>query len=576
MIYGCLLIAIAFGSCLDYYNSSAPLSQLEGFKYSGKGINEIGKYNECLRKGWQYATLEKTFGRYAAKLGVCLPIECNMKNMSEYASQYGLDLIQPVESKFSTESIIFLTLLIAYCGVILISTYLHYNYEKYSKNKLIKCFSLIDSVQNLFKIRENNKLGILNGLKIISFAGVVYGHTISFKSENSFLNLERIQSLLVKWWSTVAVGAFFAVDTFFYLGGFVLSYFLLIELEKSKGRLRWGLLYLHRYLRIAPCLAFVIGFDYLIVPNLNSGPLWEGTIRSVRDCGQYWWSNLLFVNNLVPDGLGNDCVGVTWYLAADMQLFIIGPAIVYIYYRQKNKIIVWMSFLLIFIFNLILIYSIAYYYGYRVLVLDGRNETQFYYFYIKPYIKFPVYFQGIISGIIFSSFDKISEKKENKDKVCNIIIRSILYNNITSILCSAIGGFLMWFMVILQAPVYEDITKDIWSPSTNALGLALLKPGFILGLQMFSLPLLMGRNKIISSILGNEVLEPLGKISFCSYLAHYEIVNVYFSSQINKIMEGIYVFKEFITFFVLSSIGGTLLHLTVEVPFQNLEKVLLR
>jgi peptidoglycan/LPS O-acetylase OafA/YrhL len=43
--------------------------------------------------------------------------------------------------------------------------------------------------------------------------------------------------------------AFPSVDTFFLLSGCLLAYLALKELDKTKGRLNWIMLIVHRYLR---------------------------------------------------------------------------------------------------------------------------------------------------------------------------------------------------------------------------------------------------------------------------------------------------------------------------------------
>ena len=47
-------------------------------------------------------------------------------------------------------------------------------------------------------------------------------------------------------------------------------------------------------------------------------------------CQESWWYNLLYINNvdLKPD-LSNMCMGATWYLAVDMQMFLIAPLVIW-------------------------------------------------------------------------------------------------------------------------------------------------------------------------------------------------------------------------------------------------------
>ena len=58
----------------------------------------------------------------------------------------------------------------------------------------------------------------------------------------------RFQALK-KWQTQTIVNATVSVDSFFLLSGMLVSYLLLRELERNKGRFKIGLFYLHRYLR---------------------------------------------------------------------------------------------------------------------------------------------------------------------------------------------------------------------------------------------------------------------------------------------------------------------------------------
>ena len=58
-------------------------------------------------------------------------------------------------------------------------------------------------------------------------------------------------------------------------------------------------------------------------------PLWNPFAQNGADkCKKYWWTNLLFIQNIYPWRLLDECVGWTWYLAIDMQLFLVTPFVV--------------------------------------------------------------------------------------------------------------------------------------------------------------------------------------------------------------------------------------------------------
>ena len=54
-------------------------------------------------------------------------------------------------------------------------------------------------------------------------------------------------------------------------------------------------------------------------------------------CKDYWWTNLLYINNLWPWSTTGICVGQTWYLSNDMQFFCLAP--IFIYALWKSPII---------------------------------------------------------------------------------------------------------------------------------------------------------------------------------------------------------------------------------------------
>ena len=68
-------------------------------------------------------------------------------------------------------------------------------------------------------------------------------------------------------------------------------------------------------------------------PNHNFEP-------EAEDCARAPWLNLLYINNfygIVEDPTPqSECLGVTWYLANDMQFFLIAPPIIYVTWHWKK------------------------------------------------------------------------------------------------------------------------------------------------------------------------------------------------------------------------------------------------
>lgn len=125
------------------------------------------------------------------------------------------------------------------------------------------------------------------------------------------------------------------VDTFLLLSGLLFARLLMLELEKRKGRVNFGLLYIFRYIRLTPAYLAIIGLYSTILPRLGSGPLWNYRIGVEKErCVSSWWANLLYINNYVnTDQL---CMFQSWYLSADTQLFILAPLILYPLWRCRK------------------------------------------------------------------------------------------------------------------------------------------------------------------------------------------------------------------------------------------------
>ncbi|CAG0904906.1 unnamed protein product, partial [Darwinula stevensoni] len=110
--------------------------------------------------------------------------------------------------------------------------------------------------------------------------------------------LNGIRSVMKDWKFTAISNAVVSVDTFFLLSGLLVAYLLLKELERNKGRFNIFRFYFHRYLRLTPVLALLIGFTTVYMSRLGSGPYYFYVNQFMtKPCEDYWWRNLLYINN---------------------------------------------------------------------------------------------------------------------------------------------------------------------------------------------------------------------------------------------------------------------------------------
>ena len=76
-------------------------------------------------------------------------------------------------------------------------------------------------------------------------------------------------------------------------------------------------------------------FQVYIFRLLGEGPIWNFWDKLLAPCDNYFWTNLLFINNLYPNlGTKNDmCMPWTWFFAIYMQLTFLTPFVIYFLYK---------------------------------------------------------------------------------------------------------------------------------------------------------------------------------------------------------------------------------------------------
>ncbi len=137
---------------------------------------------------------------------------------------------------------------------------------------------------------------------------------------------------------------------------------LLFKLQKSKGKINIPLAYFHRWYRLVPALAFLILVILYILPFVVSGPLAYQYEGNIPPCNDYWWSALLFINNLYPWDMSKQCAGWVWYLANDFQFFLITPFILLI--MHHNKMLGFVVNLMIVLLGIMAAMVVTYHYNF--------------------------------------------------------------------------------------------------------------------------------------------------------------------------------------------------------------------
>ncbi|XP_022102682.1 nose resistant to fluoxetine protein 6-like [Acanthaster planci] len=409
-------------------------------------------------------------------------------------------------------------------------------HQKMKKSDLIDDIMIgFSSINNGSKIMNTEpmagNLGALNGIRVISMWWIILGHTFSYALVGYYDNTRFIfDKVTLSFLFNGVINAYVAVDTFFFLSGLLLTYLTLKHLKKSSGRLNWFLFYLHRFIRLTPAYMVSIAIWASLAIHFGQGPAKKNFFEAAADaCRKYWWTNLLYINNLYPfpGDIEFQCHSWAWYLANDMQFFIISPIIIYLLYNAYNN-------------NTVVVYGSA-----TVDIIYG-----------KPYCRIPAYLVGMVFGYIFC---QVQGKPFKMSKFLNLFLWFV---------STAVG-------LAIVFGLYRGEGKDI--PQYAAvLYTVFSRPAFVTAVGWVAFACVMGYGGPVNSLLSWGVWAPLSRLTYGAYLLHSTILyTIYTSSNAQYHFSYMQWVCMFLANMILAYGAAFLLSIGVEGPFMGLEKALL-
>lgn len=596
-------------------------SQSQNFlTLSGRTINDYGEYQTCLaQNNSHYFSMyfNALIGKARAQVlyGLCLPLKCSLQDIQENASGiialYPYQIIFPVNTisinstinfydPLSKEPIViskvisygFFTLLIS---LTLIGTLL--DCRQISKNKkylpnendilldgktksiesvqkfdlksignILVCFSVEKNMKKLLEVKiadsYDSNLEIFNGMRVLLFLWIVYGHTNIF----GYLyneNLLDVKSYLSNWKCLIIFNAHFGVDAFFWLSGFLFAFIGIPKLQKMKQNTKnYISLIFHRWMRIWPPYALALLFFWQILPDLGSGPIWFTVLQTTKRCdNNSILGNLALIENFTFED-GQYCMGWAWYLSCEFQMFLITPFIIWFYLKDNKR----GKFLIALILSASVTYSIIF--GYHIGVnpnppFEGIALSRiFREYYVRPWVRLPTYYIGLYIGIIYTEYKQqlgFSYKFGNFWR--NNCIKRI----------SHILGF-----IIMLIPIFIMKDSDTWTPEFNAVWCANQRILYIIGVNILIFPSLFGGNTLLKQFLSHKLFIPFSRIGFCAYLVHcFWIFRNHGNATTSFHFSYVNVVYRTLANVVQSYAAALILTLIIEVPVANIEQVLL-
>lgn len=175
----------------------------------------------------------------------------------------------------------------------------------------------------------------LNGLRFYAASAVIFHHCEQFKF------WEGIPGI---WGKGGLIGTFIdslghqAVGLFFVLSGYLITYLLLVEIEKT-GDISFKKFYIRRTLRIWPVYYLVLIVAFFVIPHITNIDGWNEKLNAS------FGVSLIFYLLILPNVLRGGSVQVVganqaWSVGVEEQFYIIWPLLVKLFHKHFLKFIV--------------------------------------------------------------------------------------------------------------------------------------------------------------------------------------------------------------------------------------------
>ncbi|XP_030766793.1 nose resistant to fluoxetine protein 6-like [Sitophilus oryzae] len=441
--------------------------------------------------------------------------------------------------------------------------------SKTTGGRILEAFSIFKNWKRLTSISENSdhkKLRIIQGLRFYTMFCVIMSHTLMATFGGPIANTQYTENVTKKSLNMLVAQGYYIVQTFFIISAFLFSYqFFNVKShhKEIKSSFFFYAAFL-RYIRITPTLFVVWAIHSTWNVHFSTGPLWDAAVgKEYRNCRQNGWTNFLFINNYV--NTKEMCLRQTWFLAADMQLFLAGLVVLFIINKYPKSI--YYIFGVILTTGFVLPGIVAYVKDHDILY---RQYPEILYDF--NCLKMPIYsdlvisthtnmfgfFLGMLFGYLFFQY-KDQDLRQHK-------ILVVLWWILTFGLCLS---------TIFVAGIFYDPNFK-YTALDSAVYWACGKNLFALGMCIAVLGLTHRIGWFVLWLMDNDIVQILGRLTFSCYLIHVLFIQmklgfVRYPISANDTM----LFIEVIGDVGVSYVAGLVLCLVIEMPISAIQKMFL-
>ncbi|KAK0407460.1 hypothetical protein QR680_019206 [Steinernema hermaphroditum] len=547
-------------------------------------MNDLYKTKYCWAKVAASNPNSRCDNGLTVDVGTCMPATCSnndiVKVLNQISSTYRVCSSEcRVSSPPSTATFwIVSVIMVLVSALVILGSYVDYFIVCDQKHKdfsismrLLLCFSIYTNGAELLNTEtKEGQIDVVHCIRFFSMAWVIAGHGIFLCFIIGYDNLTDVLELRKYFLNLILLNGFFSVDSFFFLSGLLLAYLFFKEASRNPKRIKspitWVLFYVHRFLRLTPPYIMLILFFVAYMKHLTIGPLQLHEDQQVQNCVDNWWTNVLYVNNLVNDD--RMCYGVTWYLSADMQMYIFSPLLLIAFFIN-HRIGLALS-IGILVASTGVNYGTFYKYHFypSMLHIDGigladdKENDQSHFIrlnYQSSWIRCLPYIVGMLTGYYLQKY------KEVKLRIKPL---------------HALTGWAACFACALGSVfgLYGFYNGADWSVFTRASYNNFSRLGWSLSLSYLTVACQKGFAGPIKNIMSLKMFIPLSRLSYCAYLTHLIVLWVYISMWRSP-LHYVTLFENYVHIglpcTIIAYLAALVWSLMFEVPFAKVEKIII-
>ena len=271
-------------------------------------------------------------------------------------------------------------------------------HEKQFLDYFLQCFSIKNNLRKFFDTEQKDgRIECINGLMVLSMVWIIFGQSLwtirDFPTNNVFdlfdMYSDTSMMLILSW--------HLALDTFFLISGFLLSF----SSFNKNSQMNPFWIYLKSYLHFTPTYAIIILISSTLLLHFGYGPFWNHVENHALNCHHFSWQNLFYMNNFFPE---NHCIPPSWFLAANFQMLLFGPWIIFVMKKLKKRGIYALIPLLLLSILIPAILTRVNNWPPENFAF-AQNQKWFDGFYVRFYTRFTPYIIGIGLGYFIQKID---------------------------------------------------------------------------------------------------------------------------------------------------------------------------